>query len=49
MPGTENEPGTGLGLKLCREFVEKLNGEIWVESVENEGSTFRFSIPVNEE
>jgi PAS domain S-box-containing protein len=48
MPGTENEPGTGLGLKICREFVEKLNGEIWVESVENEGSTFIFSIPSDE-
>jgi PAS domain S-box-containing protein len=48
MHGTENEPGTGLGLKICREFVEKLNGEIWVESVENEGSTFMFSIPRDE-
>jgi len=47
MPGTENEPGTGLGLKICREFVEKLNGEIWVESVENEGSTFIFSVPAD--
>lgn len=47
-PGTENEPGTGLGLKLCREFIEKLDGEIWVESIENEGSTFMISIPANE-
>jgi PAS domain S-box-containing protein len=49
MPGTENESGTGLGLKICREFVEKLNGEIWVESIENEGSTFMFSIPCDED
>jgi len=48
MPGTENERGTGLGLKICREFVEKLNGEIWVESVENKGSTFMFSLPCDE-
>ncbi|MGE5420372.1 MAG: ATP-binding protein [Chloroflexota bacterium] len=45
-PGTEKEIGTGLGLKLSREFVEKLGGRIWAESVENHGSCFTFSIPL---
>lgn len=44
-PGTENEQGTGLGLKLCKEFIQKIGGEIWVESVEKRGSEFKFSIP----
>lgn len=43
--GTNNEDGTGLGLILCKEFIEKNGGEIWAERNQDRGSSFLFTVP----
>jgi PAS domain S-box-containing protein len=46
MDGTAKEKGTGLGLILCKDFIEKSNGTITVESNLNKGSKFTFTVPL---
>lgn len=45
-PGTEGEASSGLGLLLCKEYIDKNNGKLWVESKENVGTTFYIEIPI---
>lgn len=45
--GTMNEKGSGLGLKICLEFIEKHSGQIWIDSIQGKGSTFTFTIPLS--
>jgi len=43
--GTNGEPSTGLGLILCKDFIDRHNGKIWAESIEFMGSTFHITLP----
>ena len=44
-PGTSGEEGTGLGLLLCKEMIEQNGGKMWIESILDEGTTCRFTLP----
>ncbi|MGE5406212.1 MAG: ATP-binding protein [Methanosarcina sp.] len=45
--GTNGETGTGMGLILCKDFIEKHGGKIWVESKTGQGCTFKITLPSN--
>jgi signal transduction histidine kinase len=44
--GTANEKGSGLGLVVCKDFVEKHHGKIWIENNKDKGSLFKFTLPI---
>ncbi|HEY6503248.1 MAG TPA: ATP-binding protein [Chitinophagaceae bacterium] len=46
VPGRSDKKGSGIGLAICKEFIDAMGGKIWVKSQIGEGSTFGFDIPV---
>ncbi len=48
-PGTDNERGTGLGLVICNDFIQKNHGKIWVENNAEKGTSIKFTLPIYKE
>lgn len=48
-PGTANEKGTSLGLIICKDFVERNHGKIWIENNREKGTAFKFTLPIYKE
>jgi signal transduction histidine kinase len=48
-PGTDNEKGSGLGLVICKRFVDRHQGKIWIENKNEKGSAFKFTLPIYKE
>ena len=46
VPGRSDKKGSGIGLAICKEFIEAMNGKIWVKSRTGEGSVFGFDLPL---
>ena len=46
VPGRSDKKGSGIGLAICKEFIEAMSGKVWVKSQIGEGSTFGFNIPI---
>lgn len=46
VPGRSDKKGAGIGLAICKEFIDAMGGKIWVKSRIGEGSTFGFNIPI---
>ncbi|MFC0774026.1 sensor histidine kinase [Terrimonas alba] len=46
IPGRSDKKGSGIGLAICKEFIEAMGGKVWVKSQIGEGSTFGFDIPL---
>lgn len=45
-PGTDNERGTGLGLVICNDFIQRNSGKIWIENNAEKGTSFKFTLPI---
>jgi signal transduction histidine kinase len=48
-PGTDNERGTGLGLVICNDFIQRNHGKIWIENNAGKGTSFKFTLPIYKE